>query len=426
MGILKGMATGWVFGTICWAAGTWWVINGMEFLLNLNAGQSWTAGTLFWLYQGLPFALLGGVHGWLSKQGHHAGPLFCASLLTLLIFLRPAVCPISSVVAVAQWTAFIQIADIGGEYFVLFVFILVNWLIADFFSNCRGGEPKRKWISMVAVFILLAAVLGYGHWRIFQIQDAAQRPGEPKISVASIQPNVPVRWDEASLNAFATDEALCLDTLTAHSDIVQGAGLLVFPELPKFDCKSGEFENSGLKAALLNLGIPVLMTSDEYIMDPDTEQVRMTKNSHRMIVSRRINAKFSSVFTMPPGKNCSVAYRKVKLVPFSEATPLINELPWLKKVLGQGLEFSKGDGPHLIGIAHLSVQPLICFESGFSRLVGQGVFLGADLLVEVSNDGWFSCRDAEIKHLSMGIFRAVEFRRPLVRCSNSGGGAHIE
>ncbi len=136
--------------------------------------------------------------------------------------------------------------------------------------------------------------------------------------------------------------------------------------------------------------------------------------------------KLLSVFFIPHDAPLrQAAYRKVELVPFSEATPLRGKFPWLQQTLGRTLELTPGAGVRLISFGGLKIQPLICFESGFAGLIRQGVGRGADLLVETSNDGWFAARDAELKHLGMGVFRTVEARRPLVRCSNTGGGAYV-
>jgi len=207
-------------------------------------------------------------------------------------------------------------------------------------------------------------------------------------------------------------------------DIVKGVDLIVFPELPRLNCAGNEFAASGLISKLQNLGIPALIPSDEYRYASESKQNLLEDDKQRQVTSQEILAKYNSVFVFRPGKGVIPVYRKVRLVPFSEATPL-RDFSFVQGMLWQGIEVTQGDGPRLISVQGLEVQPLICFETGFSGLVRQGVALGADLLVEVSNDGWFASRDAEMKHLGMGIFRTIEFRRPLVRCSNSGSGVFV-
>ena len=418
-GIFRGMAAGWAFGTIAWAAGTIWLPRAMVLLLDIPPGRAWAWAALIWLYQGIAFGVLGGVCGWINQKGRRAGPLFCASLLTLLLFIRPTLFPVSSVAAVALWPEFIQIADIGGEFLVCFALLWVNWLVPDFIARLRQGVSRRNWAGLAVLPAVLCAVLGYGTVQISRVQAAAGSAGT--ITVASVQPNVPVHWEKKQLHGFATDEALCLQALAAGPDTVRGADLVVFPEMPRFNCRAREFEASGLGPALRELAVPVLMQSDETILAPDPPTVSTSANGLRTTVSRRIQARYSSVFAMAGAGGVSRVYQKVHLVPFAEA------VPWPSGVLGhqQGLGLSAGDRPGLMTANGVKVQPLVCFETGFPGLVRQGTALGADLLAEVSDDAWFASPDAERKHLAMGIFRAVEFRRPLVRCSNSGTGAHI-
>ena len=66
------------------------------------------------------------------------------------------------------------------------------------------------------------------------------------------------------------------------------------------------------------------------------------------------------------------------------------------------------------------VAPLICFEDTLGELVRQFVLRGANLLANVTNDGWFLRSAGSQQHLANAIFRCVETRRPLVRAANTG------
>lgn len=426
---VSGMLSGMLFGLVAWAAGTWWLQHAMGSMMHFPPWKAFGAAMLAWMYQSLAFAVFGLVCGWMNGRGRRAGPVFCASLLTLLVFLRPTLCPVSCVVSVALWPDFIQAADLGGEYLVFFLLLLLNWLLADALVAFRRGKGQSGFFHAASFVVLLSAVMGYGAWRIGEYGGQAASSANRALTIVSVQPDVPVLWgtEDAPLSGFATAEELCLRSLSAHMDSAKGAGLMVFPELPGLECRSSEFVAGGLMAALLRLNIPALLPSDEYAYAAESKQVTTGTGQERMIRSRRILARYNSVFVLRPGKKqeLTLAYRKVRLAPFNEATPLRSVFPALQNVLGNRLEVTEGEGPRLISIRGLAIQPLICFETGCSGLVRQGVSMGAAVLVEVSNDGWFASRDAEMKHLGMGIFRTVEYRRPLVRCSNSGSGAFV-
>ena len=63
---------------------------------------------------------------------------------------------------------------------------------------------------------------------------------------------------------------------------------------------------------------------------------------------------------------------------------------------------------------------LICFEDTLGELTRRFVQKGAQVLVNITNDGWFAHSPAAEQHLANAVFRAVENRRPLMRCGNTG------
>jgi apolipoprotein N-acyltransferase len=68
----------------------------------------------------------------------------------------------------------------------------------------------------------------------------------------------------------------------------------------------------------------------------------------------------------------------------------------------------------------VQVAPLICFEDTIGELTRQFVLKGANLLVDITNDGWFLHSAGSQQHLLNAIFRCVETRRPMVRAANTG------
>ena len=74
----------------------------------------------------------------------------------------------------------------------------------------------------------------------------------------------------------------------------------------------------------------------------------------------------------------------------------------------------------------MRVAPLICFEDTLAPLVREPVLRGAQLLVNITNDAWFGHTGASRQQLAEATFRAVENRRPLVRCANTGVTAFLD
>src|SRR5213079_2787776 len=122
-------------------------------------------------------------------------------------------------------------------------------------------------------------------------------------------------------------------------------------------------------------------------------------------------------------------YRKVHLLPFGEYVPGRHSVPLLARIVGDQVpgDFNAGNEFTVFSLTNSDVQvaPLICFEDTIGELVRKFVLpsetsLGANLLVDITNDGWFLHSAGSYQHLANAIFRCVETRRPMVRAANTG------
>jgi apolipoprotein N-acyltransferase len=113
-------------------------------------------------------------------------------------------------------------------------------------------------------------------------------------------------------------------------------------------------------------------------------------------------------------------YAKRHLLPFGEALPLATRYRWIRKIDFGQANFRPGPDSEPLDAGPVRFTPLICFESVFPELCREGVMHGTQLLVNITNDGWFGNTPGPYQHAQMCIARAVEFRRYLVRSANSG------
>ena len=113
-------------------------------------------------------------------------------------------------------------------------------------------------------------------------------------------------------------------------------------------------------------------------------------------------------------------YHKIHLVPGAEYVPFSKYLNSLEIFnFGMG-NFSHGESYTLFDINNYKFGTMICLESIFPHLSRQFVRDGANFLVYVVNDGWYENAPEPQQHSSRAIFRAIETRRPVVRCANTG------
>jgi apolipoprotein N-acyltransferase len=131
----------------------------------------------------------------------------------------------------------------------------------------------------------------------------------------------------------------------------------------------------------------------------------------------------------------------MELTPFGEYMPVISRFPWLEKQLlslaAEGMSFDLSAGtkkvvfPIANGESEVRVVTPICFEITESTVCRGLVFDGdkrrADVMINLSNDGWFQGSDAaREQHLRIARWRCLELGTPMVRSANTGISAVID
>jgi len=117
---------------------------------------------------------------------------------------------------------------------------------------------------------------------------------------------------------------------------------------------------------------------------------------------------------------------------FGEYVPLADRFPFLYRLTPLPTGLAAGTRPVAVGIAGYEVAPTICYETALPtairsivrRLAREG--RRPDVLVNLTNDGWFWGSSELDMHLAAGILRAVEVRTPLVIAANTGFSASID
>ena len=131
----------------------------------------------------------------------------------------------------------------------------------------------------------------------------------------------------------------------------------------------------------------------------------------------------AAVLVSNAGESIQV-YRKLHLVPFGEYVPGRHTVPFISRIVGDQVpaDFTRGREPVIFRLTtdHILVAPLICFEDTLGELTRQFVLRGANLLANVTNDGWFLHSAGSQQHLDNAIFRCIETRRPMARAANTG------
>ena len=121
------------------------------------------------------------------------------------------------------------------------------------------------------------------------------------------------------------------------------------------------------------------------------------------------------------------SYNKIKLVPFGEFLPfesILNNFGLKKITEGHG-SFSRGFKNNNLLLDELNILPLICYEIIFTSLI-QKSSKDTNLIINISEDGWFGKSIGPDQHFAKSILRAIENNTFLLRSANKGVSAIVD
>jgi apolipoprotein N-acyltransferase len=140
---------------------------------------------------------------------------------------------------------------------------------------------------------------------------------------------------------------------------------------------------------------------------------------------------YNSAFLIGPDGSRVGRYDKIHLVPFGEYIPFQNLLTFAHKLTGRVGMFTRGTERNSFLLVNQNQEKhrygvFICYEAVFADEVRQFARHGAEVFVNISDDGWYGDTSAPWQHLNMARMRAIENRRWLLRDTNSGVTAAID
>jgi apolipoprotein N-acyltransferase len=147
------------------------------------------------------------------------------------------------------------------------------------------------------------------------------------------------------------------------------------------------------------------------------------------------NAKIFNTIVIEDETGDIQTFRKHHLVIFGETIPLLDTFPFLKTIYEQQSgqkyygSFSAGTSLEPLAVElkgkTIEIIPSVCFEDTVPRLTRKFVRNAPQIIVNLTNDGWFKTSPAAAQHFANARFRAIELRRPMLRCANTGVSAAI-
>jgi apolipoprotein N-acyltransferase len=393
-------------GVLWYAGNCYWIYRTMHLYGNIPSIPSIGILILFSLYLGLYPALFGALVAALHAK--HSRNL----VLLAIPFLWVAVELARARITGFPWDllgytqvdnpALTRLAPWTGVMGISFVIAAVNalWLI-------RPLSTRRKYVPAAAAFLLAAiATFAAVHQTSFAL--------EPTQAVATLlQENLGVGSEAIGNKETKQDMLASFSQLSLHPSIAldpahQPSQIIIWPEAP------ADFIDTD---PLLRQSISNLARQANAAVIVNDVTVASYKGIHPNLYN-------SASFFLPDGSYAG-RYDKMHLVPFGEYTPY-KPLFFFVGDLLDDLLFIPGTHRSVFSVGDIKYGVFICYESIFGDELRHFALNGAQVLVNISDDGWYGDTSAPWEHLDMARMRAIENHRWVLRATNTGITAAID
>ncbi len=362
---------------------------GVVALLLVAAEQS-----LRWLVSAVVHKQLAtrGVPGWASfAAGAYAGTF------------APVVFPWNPAGGTTPWPAMVQLAEVIGERGVSLLMALSAAFVVQAVRAAKERRVRGAIAFGAAVVLLPLAQLAEGAARMHAVDR--EREHAPKARIGLVQPSTGAfeRWDEDNARSILSR----LTTLTESAER-RDVMLTVWPE----DAYPVPVTHASRRCpigawAILPYGVrgPVLTG---------------------MLMTGGHGDTFNSAAICFADGTLSEPYDKLRLLWFGETVPYLDRIPWIRETFARGTGMLAGERNVIQQAGPLRMSILNCFEDTLPAAGRDAMEGDPNLLVNLTNDAWFAGSEESELHLRMGVLRAVEARRDLVRAVNFGPTSWVD
>ena len=405
--IVQSFVLGWIFGFCFFTATCWW----LTFAPITYAGFPWPVAylLLFCLTAivGLFPALFAAIFSFLHRRlGDMMAILVAPTVWVFTEFLRYWLTG-NNWNSVGYSQAFVDLfrplAAFGGVAIISFLTVQMSSVAILALKLLRDTQaPRRNYVLMFSLF--LVPILLYCLSSLLAVEPQAPELKHDSAAVIAIQPNVPMsgltaeKWQHLRRKHVELSES-ALATINEHRTTNT---TVIFPESPmNFMYEDDEEFREFVHSFAAKHDVNVLFNSAE----PDTGNDKY----------------FNSAVLVGANGREIAQYDKIYLVPFGESVPA----PLQSIVPAFVGSFSYGKEYDLLPLGEAKAGVMICFESHFGELSREYVRNGADVIIEMTNDGYLGPTPVLRQHLANAVFRAVETNRPVLRVTNVGISAYI-
>lgn len=414
--VLRATLWSYLCGVLWYMGHCYWIFQTMHQYGGLSPLMAGVALLLFCLYLGLYHACFGAIAAFVWRLRGRVHPLVLSLLLACVwVAVELARARVTSfpwdLLGYSQVdnAALTMLPPFAGVYAISFLLAFTNvaFTIATLQWRTRADRSEQRRDFRVAGPNHFTPALALGIAVVSALAGAlyhAPQPA-PHAQAIAIQPNLDPSSQEIGPSPLG-EQLAKLSTAAARQAGSPEPKLILWPEAPT--PPSYELHQPHFLAVLSSLAAQQQSTIlvDANAVDSDRTLPRRYRiyNAAGLVTSNGLQAR----------------YNKIHLVPFGEFLPYASLFAFAGGLTEQVGNFDRGtqrapltDGQHRYGI-------FICYESIFPEEVRQLALKGADVLVNLSDDGWYGDTSAPFQHSNMARMRAMENRRWLLRDTNTG------
>lgn len=388
---------GVAFGWSGYVAGFFWLQPALASFWEGRFALSWAVWLVWGVWVALRFVVVAAAFRMLRTRG--IGVVASLTFPWVAVeWLYPSVFPFFLANPLIDQTWIAQAASLGGPLLVSAWACAVSALVAGWASALarRGRVSRTEWST-----VLIGTIALVGHGVHAQSSIGRQLRDADTVTVGIVQANVDVmqkRTERALSHRRYVERSR---SLISKADV----DLLVWPETSYLYALPRTLPLSGA-AVLTDLEVPLLFGG-----------IRRDEEGKR----------FNSALVVGSDGMIRSAYDKRFLIPFAEFVPFGDRFAWWADNAPTLSRFAVGEALAAVELGDLRIATPICYETIRPRYVRALVREShPQLLVSLTNDGWFGDSPEPRIHLRLARFRAIEHRRFLVRATNTGISAVID
>lgn len=340
-------------------------------------------------------------------------------------------------------STWLQFVDITGVFGASFLILLINVLVLKIIENISQSGYKidiKLFLSntrirnySVTIFLILLVPYVYGLIQKNNYEHKEMLRTNDKANIGIVQPNINP-WKKWDINAYQQ-----LKLMQSISDSLLGKNqqldLILWPETSitfLSEAFNAEHRFGFFKKWIETQNIGLMTGFSDILIYDDPSEAGVSAKPLFGDTSKMYDS-YNSALLLEQGTAEPQIYHKMKLTPFAERIPHqeifgavfsfikwgVGISAWGKGTEQKNLTFTNQKGQEF------TIAPVICIESIYPSFVSDYSQKGADIYSVITNDGWYDYTAGPEQHYLISVIRAIENRRYLARCANTGVSGFI-